>query len=227
MGQKVNPKGLRLGINRTWDSIWFSDKHYVEWLHEDLKVKKYIRRSMSNAGISKVTIQRVGDKINLYINAARPGIVIGKKGQDIEKHKKHLEIMTGRKVFIYVKEVKTPELDAKLVAARIALQMKKRVGFRRAMKRALRDAQKHNVRGIKILVKGRLDGAEMSRQQRYIYGQVPLHTLKADIDYHLEESRTTYGTIGVKVWIYKGEKYQVHSRRDEEFSRNQRRRLSR
>lgn len=211
MGQKVNPKGFRLKINRTWNSIWYSKKNYAEWLVEDIKIRNYTQERMRNAGISDISIQRLGDKINLYIYAARPGIIIGKKGHDIEQFKKELEAMTGKKVFIFIKEVKIPELDSKLVAEKIANQISKRIGYRRALKKALADAKRHNVKGIKLAIKGRLDGAEMSRPDRYIYGRVPLHTLKANIDYSLTVCHTTYGAIGIKVWIYKGDKHYVHA----------------
>lgn len=223
MGQKVNPKGFRLKINRTWNSIWYSKKNYSEWLVEDIEIKKYVNKRMQNAGISDISIQRLGDKINLYIYAARPGIIIGKKGHDIEIFKKELEIITGKKVFIFIKEIKIPELDSKLVGEKIAGQIAKRVGFRRAMKKALGDAKRHNVQGIKLMIKGRLDGAEMARQERYMYGRVPLHTLRADIDYNLSVCHTTYGAIGIKVWIYKGDKYYVHAPESEELTtRNKR-----
>ncbi len=217
MGQKVNPKGFRLGINRTWDSIWYSTKrNYSEWLVEDIEIKKYVNTRMQNAGISNISIQRLGDKINLYIHAARPGVIIGKKGHDIEIFKKDLENLTSKKVFIFIKEVKTPELDARLVSEKISSQIAKRVGYRRAMKKALGDAKRYNVKGIKLMIKGRLDGAEMARQDRYMFGRVPLHTLRADIDYSLAVCHTTYGSIGIKVWIYKGDKYSVYSKDSEE-----------
>ncbi len=224
MGQKVNPKGFRLGINRTWDSIWYSaKKNYSEWLVEDVEIKKYVNNRMQNAGISNISIQRLGDKINLYIHAARPGVIIGKKGHDIEIFKKDLENLTSKKVFIFIKEVKTPELDAKLVSEKIASQIAKRVGYRRALKKALGDAKRCNVQGIKLMIKGRLDGSEMARQDRYMYGRVPLHTLRADIDYSLSVCHTTYGAIGIKVWIYKGDKYYVHDAEGEEkTARNKR-----
>lgn len=211
MGQKVNPIGFRLKINRTWNSIWYAKKNYSDWLVEDTRIREYTAAKLKNAGISDVSIQRLGDKINVYIHAARPGIIIGKKGHDIEIFKKELETITNKKVFVFIKEIKVPELDATLVAEKISSQIAKRVGYRRALKKALGDAKRHNVKGIKLMIKGRLDGAEMARQDRYMSGRVPLHTLRADIDYALSVCYTTYGAIGIKVWIYKGDKYHIHS----------------
>lgn len=205
MGQKVNPLGLRLNITRTWDSIWYADKEYSTYLIEDQKIRKFLKEKLNHAGLSKVIIERTGDKVRTKLFTARPGIVIGKKGAEIEILKKDLEKLVGRKVTIDIQEVRRPEADAQLVAESIAAQLVRRVAFRRAMKKAVSSALRFGVQGIKISCSGRLGGAEMSRCEWVREGRVPLHTLRADVDYALAEAKTTYGIIGVKVWIFKGE----------------------
>lgn len=205
MGQKVNPIGLRLGVIKTWNSQWFSEKSYSQLLHEDLKIKKFLKKKFYHAGISKIEIERAADKAKINMRVARPGIVIGRKGAEIEKLKKDLEkIMTGE-VIINILEVRKPEVDAQLVAENIALQLERRVAFRRAMKRGVTSALKFGAQGIRVACAGRLGGAEMARREWYREGRVPLHTLRADIDYGFAEARTTYGAIGVKVLIFHGE----------------------
>ncbi len=205
MGQKVNPIGLRIGINRTWDSKWFAEKNYANWLHEDITVRRFIKKELYTAGISRVMIERAPGKLKVTIHTARPGIVIGKGGAGVEDLKRKLEKMSASAVFVNIVEVRKPETDAQLVAESIALQLEKRIAFRRAMKKAISQAIKFGVKGVKVNLGGRLGGAEMSRVERYHEGRVPLHTLRADIDYGYTQARTTYGVIGVKVWIYKGE----------------------
>lgn len=205
MGQKVNPLGLRLNITRTWDSIWYADKEYSAFLIEDQKIRKYIKKRLYHAGLSKIVIERTGDKVRIKLFTARPGIVIGKKGAEIEILKKDIENLIQRKVNLDIQEVRRPEADAQLVAESIAAQLERRVAFRRAMKKAVSSAQRFGVQGIKISCSGRLGGAEMSRCEWVREGRVPLHTLRADVDYATAEALTTYGIIGVKVWIFKGE----------------------
>jgi len=204
VGQKVSPIGLRIGIIRGWDSRWFQEKHYTEWLHEDLKIRAFLKKEMRNSAISRIEIERA-DKINVTINTAKPGIVIGKKGTGIEEIRKKLEKLTGKSVKVNVQEVKQPELDAQLVAENITEQLEKRVAFRRAMKQAVARSMRAGAKGIKIECSGRLAGAEIARSERTFEGKVPLHTLRADIDYAMHEAYTTYGRIGVKVWIYRGD----------------------
>ena len=205
MGQKVNPIGLRLNITRTWDSIWYADKDYSTYLIEDQKIRKYLKKRLYHAGLSKTTIERTGDKVRVKLFTARPGIVIGKKGAEIEILKKDLESFVDRPVTLDIQEVRRPEADAQLVAENIASQLERRVAFRRAMKKAVNSALRFGVQGIKISCAGRLGGAEMSRSEWVREGRVPLHTLRADVDYALAEANTTYGIIGVKVWIFHGE----------------------
>lgn len=205
MGQKVNPHGLRLNITRTWDSIWYADKEYSAFLIEDQKLKKFLKTRLQHAGLSKVKIERTGDQVRIKLFTARPGIVIGKKGSEIEILKKELERLISRKVTLDIQEVRRPEADAQLVAENIAQQLVRRVAFRRAMKKAVSSALRFGVKGIKISCSGRLGGAEMSRCEWVREGRVPLHTLRADVDYALAEANTTYGIIGVKVWIFNGE----------------------
>ena len=205
MGQKVNPLGLRLNITRTWDSIWYADKEYSTYLIEDQKIRKYLKKRLYHAGLSKIIIERTGEKIRVKLFTARPGIVIGKKGAEIELLKKDLERFVDRPVTLDIQEVRRPEADAQLVAESIATQLERRVAFRRAMKKAVNSAQRFGVQGIKISCSGRLGGAEMSRCEWVREGRVPLHTLRADVDYALAEANTTYGIIGVKVWIFNGE----------------------
>ncbi|MBI2252490.1 MAG: 30S ribosomal protein S3 [Armatimonadetes bacterium] len=204
MGQKIHPRGLRLGIIDTWDSRWFSKKNYIQWLHEDLKLRKYISENLKNGGVSKVEIERA-DKIKVIINTAKPGIIIGKRGSGIEDLRSALTKLVGKEIIVNVQEIKQPELDANIVAQNIVDQLERRVAFRRAMKQALMRSIRSGAKGIKIECKGRLAGTEIARSERSFEGKVPLHTLRADIDYSLKEAYTTYGRIGVKVWIYRGD----------------------
>ncbi|MBA4274600.1 MAG: 30S ribosomal protein S3 [Alphaproteobacteria bacterium] len=206
MGQKVNPIGFRLGVNKTWDSRWFADgKGYAEKLHEDLKIRAYIKKKMGSAGVAKILIERPNKKAVISIHAARPGVVIGKKGADIEKIKKELSAITKDDVQLNIVEVRKPELDSTLIAESVAQQLERRVTFRRAMKRAVQSALRMGAEGIRINVSGRLGGAEIARMEWYREGRVPLHTLRADVDYGIATALTTYGIIGVKVWVFKGE----------------------
>jgi small subunit ribosomal protein S3 len=206
MGQKVNPVGLRLGINRTWDSRWFaSGASYSQLLHEDIKIRDYLRKRLLQAGVSRIIIERPAKKARVTIHTARPGVVIGKKGADIEVIRKELQKMTGNEVHLNIVEIRKPEIDAALVAENIAQQLERRVAFRRAMKRAVQSAMRLGAEGIKITCAGRLGGAEIARVEWYREGRVPLHTLRADVDYGEGTAFTTYGTCGVKVWIFKGE----------------------
>ncbi len=205
MGQKVNPIGLRLGIVKTWESRWYADKKYSAYILEDYKIRKFIKKRLYHAGISRIEIERSSKRVRLRIFTARPGIVIGKKGSEIEKLKKDLEKRISQEVMIDIQEVRKAEIDAQLVAENVALQIERRVAFRRAMKRAVSSAMRFGAQGIKIICAGRLGGAEMARTEWYREGRVPLHTLRADIDYGFVEARTTYGIIGVKVFIFKGE----------------------
>ena len=205
MGQKVNPLGLRLNITRTWDSIWYADKEYPTYLIEDQKIKKFLKKRLQHAGLSKVKIERTGEQVRIKLFTARPGIVIGKKGAEIEILKQELEKLINGKVTLDIQEVRRPEADAQLVAENIAQQLIRRIAFRRAMKKAVSSALRFGVQGIKISCSGRLGGAEMSRCEWVREGRVPLHTLRADVDYALAEANTTYGIIGVKVWIFNGE----------------------
>ncbi len=205
MGQKINPVGFRLGVIKTWDSRWFSERSYSNLLHEDLKIKKFLKNKFFHAGISKIEIERAADKAKIGIHAARPGIIIGRKGAEIEKLKSELEAMMTGEVIINILEVRKPEVDAQLVAENVALQLVRRVAFRRAMKRAVTSALRFGAQGIRVICSGRLGGAEMARREWYREGRVPLHTLRADIDYGFSEAKTTYGIIGVKVLIFQGE----------------------
>ena len=205
MGQKVHPIGFRLGVIKTWNSRWYSGKDFGRLLHEDLKIKKYVRSKLYHAGLSTVEVERAANKVRVNIAAARPGIIIGKKGVEIEKLKSEIQKLTDREVYINITEVQRPEADAQLVAENICQQLLKRVAFRRAMKRSVGSALKFGVKGVRIACSGRLGGAEMARREWYRDGRVPLQTLRADIDYGFAEARTTYGIIGVKVWIYRGE----------------------
>jgi small subunit ribosomal protein S3 len=205
LGQKVNPIGLRLGIIKTWESRWYSDKRYAEYIREDFNLRKFIKKKLYHAGISKIEIERSTKRIRLRIHTARPGIVIGKKGSEIERLKKELEGKVSQEIMIDIQEVRKPEVDAQLVAENVAMQIERRVAFRRAMKRGVTSAIRFGAQGIKIICAGRLGGAEMARTEWYREGRVPMHTLRADIDYGFIEARTTYGIIGVKVFIFKGE----------------------
>lgn len=205
MGQKVHPKGLRIGIIKDWDAKWYAGKDYSKLLHEDLKIRRYIKKKLFAAGISSIEIERAANRVKISIHTAKPGIVIGRGGSEVEVLRKELEKMTGRQVNLNIVEIKKPELDAQLVAENVAFQLERRVSFRRAMKQSVSRAMKMGAEGIKIMCSGRLGGAEMARTEWYSEGKVPLHTLRADIDYGFAEASTTYGKIGVKVWIYKGE----------------------
>jgi len=205
LGQKTHPIGIRLGIIKTWDSKWFAKKNYSDLLFEDLTIQKYIKANLFHAGVPKVEIERTGQKIKATIHTARPGIIIGKKGAEVEKLKKELEGITGKEMSIDIKEIRKPELDAQLVAENIAMQLEKRIAFRRAMKKAVASALRFGALGIKVACGGRLAGAEIARSEWYREGRVPLHTFRSDIDYGTAEARTTYGRIGVKVWVYKGD----------------------
>jgi small subunit ribosomal protein S3 len=213
LGQKVNPIGLRLGITRTWDSKWFAEKDYADLLHEDIYIRKFVKEKLFHAGISRVEIERAADKVKIFIWTAKPGIIIGKKGEAVDAVRKDLQDKIKKQVFIKIKEIRNAETDAQLVAENIALQLQRRISFRRAMKKAVGSAMKFKAKGIKVICSGRLGGAEMARTEKYRDGRVPLHTLRADIDYGYYTALTTYGTIGVKVWIYHGD---IHERdRDE------------
>lgn len=205
MGQKVNPIGLRLGINRSWESKWYSKKDYAKNLHEDLRIRKYIKKRLKTGEVSNIQIIRYPEKVNVILHTARPGIVIGRKGAEVENISKELSAFTDKSIQIKIKEIKTPDIDAQLVAENIARQLEGRVSFRRAMKKAIMNAMEAGARGIKISCSGRLGGAEMARIEHYKEGMIPLHTFRADIDYGVAHARTTFGSIGVKVWIYKGE----------------------
>ena len=205
MGQKVHPIGLRLGIVKTWESKWFADKNYAEYIQEDFNLRKFLKEKLHHAGISRIEIERSSKRVRLRIFTARPGIVIGKKGSEIEQLKKEIEKMVSQEIFIDIQEVRKPEIDAQLVAENVAQQIVRRVAFRRAMKRGVTSAVRFGAQGVKIICSGRLGGAEMARTEWYKEGRIPLHTLRADIDYGFTEARTTYGAIGIKVFIFKGE----------------------
>ena len=205
MGQKVNPNGLRLGINKTWSSRWYSKTDYAKLLHEDLEIKKYIQEKLASASISKVIIERAAKKLRLTIYSSRPGIIIGKKGADIESLKNKLTEMSKLEIYLDIKEVRKPEVEAKLVAENIASQLEKRISFRRAMKKAVQSSMRLGAKGVKVVCSGRLGGAEIARTEKYHLGSVPLHTLRSDIDYATAEAETTYGICGIKVWINRGE----------------------
>jgi small subunit ribosomal protein S3 len=205
LGQKTHPVGIRLGITRTWDSRWFLKRGYADQLIEDINIRKIIKEKLFHAGLSRIEIERMGQKIRVIIHTARPGIIIGKKGVEVEKLRKELEVLTGREAAIDIKEIRKPEVNAQLVAENIALQLEKRVAFRRAMKKAVASAMRFGALGVKVACSGRLAGAEIARAEWYREGRVPLHTFRADIEYGFTEARTTYGAIGIKVWIYNGD----------------------
>jgi len=205
LGQKVHPYGFRLGVNKTWKSRWFGRKDYGDLLHEDLRIKSFLKKRFYHAGISRIELERAGKKLTVIIFTSRPGIIIGRKGSEIEKLKSDLQVETGREVFVNIQEVHKPELDAQLVAENIAQQLEKRIAFRRAMRRAVDTAQRFGAGGIRVSCSGRLNGAEIARSEWYLHGRLPLHTLRADIDYGFAEAFTTYGVIGVKAWIYRGD----------------------
>ena len=204
MGQKVNPNGFRLGINKTWSSRWFSKSNYAKFLHQDLEIKSYVEKKLKNASIAKINIERAAKKIRISIYSSRPGIIIGKKGADIEDLKNKLTKLSNLEVFLDIKEIRRPEVEAKLVAENIATQLEKRVSFRRAMKKSVQSSMRLGAKGVKVLCSGRLGGAEIARNEKYNEGSVPLHTLRSDIDYATAEAETTYGIVGIKVWINKG-----------------------
>lgn len=206
MGQKVNPIGLRIGVIRTWDSRWYAKgQNYLENLHEDFKLREYLRDKLKHAGVARIEMERAAKKVKVIISTARPGVVIGKKGAGIDQLKADVQKLTPNEVFINIQEVRKPDIDAQLVAENIAIQLEKRISWRRALKKAMAAAIRGGVRGIKVQVAGRLDGAEIARTEWYTEKSVPLHTLRADIDYGIARSLTSYGIIGVKVWIYKGD----------------------
>ena len=205
MGQKVHPIGFRLGFNKTWRSRWYAEKEYANLLHEDILLKKDLKKRFAHAGVSRVEIERAANKLKISIFTSRPGIIIGRKGQEVDKLKQEIQKKTGKEVFINIQEILKPELDAQLVAESVALQLEKRIAFRRAMRKAVDAALRFGAKGIKVRVSGRLNGAEIARSEWYLHGQLPLHTLRADIDYGTSEARTSFGQIGVKCWIFKGE----------------------
>ncbi|WP_434101432.1 30S ribosomal protein S3 [Enterococcus faecalis] len=205
MGQKVHPIGMRVGIIRDWDATWYAEKEYAEFLHEDLRIRKFIATKLADAAVSTIEIERAANRVNISIHTAKPGMVIGKGGSEVENLRKELNKLTGKRVHINIVEIKKPDLDAKLVGEGIARQLENRVAFRRAQKQAIQRAMRAGAKGIKTQVSGRLNGADIARSEGYSEGTVPLHTLRADIDYAWEEADTTYGKLGVKVWIYRGE----------------------
>ncbi len=205
MGQKVNPIGFRLGVIKTWDSKWYAEADYAKHLHEDIKIRAFLKKRLYNSGVSKIEIERAANKTKINIFTARPGLIIGKKGSEVETIKKDLASLTSKEIFININEVRKPELDAQLVAENVASQLERRIAFRRAMKKSVTSALKFGAKGIRITCSGRLGGAEMSRTEWYREGRVPLHTLRADIDFGFAEAKTTYGIIGIKVLIFKGE----------------------
>ena len=206
MGHKVHPVGFRLGYNKEWESRWFSKKNYAEQLHEDLKLRKELKKRLSHAGVSRIDLERAGKKLTVSISTSRPGIIIGKKGSEVDNLKEELQKRLSREVYIKINEIHRPEIEAQLVGESIAMQLEKRVAFRRAMKRAIETARKFGALGVRIRVSGRLNGAEIARSEWYLDGRLPLQTLRSDIDYGFAEAHTTFGVIGIKVWIYKGEK---------------------
>ena len=214
MGQKVHPYGFRIGINKTWRSRWYAEKKYAELLHEDLRLRKMLKAKLGHAGVSAIEIERAANKLKVNIMTSRPGIIIGRKGVEVDRLKDEIRKKTNRDVFINILEIDKPEIDAQLVAESIAMQLLKRIAFRRAMRKAVESAQRFGAKGIKVRVSGRLGGREIARAEWYLEGQLPLHTLRADIDYGFAESNTTYGVIGVKVWIYRGESRSVRTVED-------------
>jgi small subunit ribosomal protein S3 len=205
VGQKVHPFGFRLGYNRTWQSRWYAEKNYASMLHEDLDLRGVLKKRLSHAGMARVDIERAANKLKITIHTSRPGIIIGRKGAEVDKLRDDLQKRTGREIFINIMEIHKPELEAQLVAESVGLQIERRVAFRRAMKKAIESAVRFGAKGVKLRCSGRLGGSEIARSEWYLDGQLPLHTLRADIDFGFAEARTTYGQIGVKCWIYKGE----------------------
>ena len=217
MGQKVHPYGFRLGFNKTWQSRWFADRDYSKLLHEDLKLRAELKTRFAHAGVARIDIERAANKLKIDIHTSRPGIIIGRKGTEVDKLRQELTKVTGREVFINILEIQKPELDAQLIGESVAMQLEKRVAFRRAMRKAVESALRFGAKGIKVRVSGRLNGAEIARSEWYLHGQLPLQTLRADVDFGFHEAHTTYGQIGVKVWMYKGERLTPRVGRDEEY----------
>ena len=211
MGQKVHPYGFRLGFNKTWRSRWYAEKKYAELLHEDLALRKALKQRLGHAGVSAIDIERAANKLKVNIHTSRPGIIIGRKGVEVDRLKDEIRKRTNRDVFINILEIDKPEVDAQLVSESIAMQLEKRIAFRRAMRKAVESAQRFGAKGVKVRVGGRLGGREIARAEWYLEGQLPLHTLRADVDYGFAEARTAYGAIGVKVWIYRGESRSVRA----------------
>jgi small subunit ribosomal protein S3 len=205
VGQKVHPYGFRIGFNKTWRSRWYAEKKYAELLHEDLKLRTDLKKRLGHAGVSAIEIERAANKLKINIMTSRPGIIIGRKGAEVDRLKDEIRKRTGRDVFVNILEIEKPEIDAQLVSEAIGMQLLRRIAFRRAMRKAVESAQRFGAKGIKVRVAGRLGGAEIARSEWYLEGQLPLHTLRADIDYGFSEAKTTYGIIGIKVWIYRGE----------------------
>jgi len=205
LGQKVHPKGFRLGYSKTWNSRWFASKSYREWLHEDLQIKRKLKKRFAHAGVSTIEIERAANKLKINILTSRPGIIIGRKGAEVDRLKAEIERETNRDVFINIEEINRPEIDSQLVAESVALQLERRIAFRRAMRKAVESAIHFGAQGIKVKCSGRLNGAEIARSEWYISGRLPLQTLRADVDFGIAEAKTTYGVVGVKVWIYHGE----------------------
>jgi small subunit ribosomal protein S3 len=214
LGQKVHPTGFRLGYIKTWDSRWYAGKDYAKYLHEDLKIRDFLKKRLYHAGVSRIELERAAGKITATIYTARPGIVIGRKGSEIEAVKKDVGKLTSQEIALNILEVRKPDLDAQLVAENVALQLQRRIGFRRVMRKAVMTSRKMGALGIKVMCSGRLGGAEIARTEWFREGRVPLHTLRADIDYGITESKTTYGIIGVKVWIFKGEVFAAEEKSD-------------
>jgi small subunit ribosomal protein S3 len=220
VGQKVHPYGFRLGFNKTWRSRWYSDRDYAKLLHEDLALRSDLKRRFQHAGVSRIEIERAANKLKIDIYTSRPGIIIGRKGAEVDKLKEEVKRRTSREVFINIQEIQKPELDAQLIAESVAMQLEKRVAFRRAMRKAVESALRFGARGIKVRVSGRLNGAEIARSEWYLHGQLPLQTLRADLDYGFAEANTTYGQIGVKTWLYKGERLEPRVGREEDYRRD-------
>ena len=214
MGQKVHPYGFRIGFNKTWRSRWYAERKYAELLHEDLKLRAELKRKLGHAGVSAIEIERAANKLKVNILTSRPGIIIGRKGSEVDRLKEEIRKRTQRDVFINILEIDKPEIEAQLVAESIAMQLEKRVAFRRAMRKAVESAQRFGAKGVKVRVGGRLGGAEIARSEWYLEGRLPLHTLRSEIDYGVTEARTTYGVIGVKVWIYRGESREIRLAED-------------
>jgi len=217
MGQKVHPYGFRLGYNKTWRSRWYADKDYRKLLHEDFELRDDLKKRFAHAGVSKIEIERAANKLKIDLYTSRPGIIIGRKGSEVDKLKGEIQKRTSRDVYINIQEIQKPELDAQLISESVAMQLERRVAFRRAMRKAVESALRFGARGIKVRVSGRLNGAEIARSEWYLHGQLPLQTLRADIDYGFSEANTTYGQIGVKVWLYKGERIVPRVGREEDY----------